>query len=478
MIATQSSSALNLNIRAADRATEIFVINWKLQRVANGTGELNLDVEPGLYKVRFRSGSQQHDELVEVRDGPVSLVGKRLNFESAAPLADTSTSHEYHAGPAQTLSRQVDRRIGHGSQLFVFLRDVDRHHPLEPDVVTIHHLDGALMCRITEGHVNLGDQFAAINLDLDPGTYRLRVDTEPMGIYESFITMSAGWQTQVFLIMDNFPVGSTQLRRPSIRRSSVHMAHIGRGFDVHGDSGRLTDLARLGLLQGRKVISRDEMNHILSSKFENPMLGIYAAHILLMSAKPNQALIDKVCERMAQRLGPHPDLSALQLRHGLSSSTPAFETPPMLMRSWDMVVEKSIRRASLVPRDSIAGQVADNLVSAELWLIHRVLAKKAKEEPEVSIASAQRLLQNLLKLSDLDKRVLINEVTSQGGLTGLESTILSSSMESIHPSGNEAHSDERIQRKARRLFRKLDAPRFAIADSIQSLVEKLNVKDS
>ena len=76
-----------LNIRAADEATEIFVIDSDFKRIKSAIGWLRLEVLPGFYKVRFRSGASQYDHLVEVKSGnTVEVEGPAIEFYSAAPI--------------------------------------------------------------------------------------------------------------------------------------------------------------------------------------------------------------------------------------------------------------------------------------------------------------------------------------------------------------------------------------------------------
>ena len=69
-MSTSPSKSARLAISAADNATEIFLIDASLRRIASGLGQLEASVKPGIYKVRFRSGDFKQPQ--EVAD----LVGK------------------------------------------------------------------------------------------------------------------------------------------------------------------------------------------------------------------------------------------------------------------------------------------------------------------------------------------------------------------------------------------------------------------
>ena len=109
------SERILFKVIAPDEATELFLIDSTLTRIASGVGYLEKKVSPGFYKVRFRSGASQHDELVEVKPEPPSqsLTGDPVPFASAAPIAHSLTADDAHAEVAWRLSRA---RPGNGDQ--------------------------------------------------------------------------------------------------------------------------------------------------------------------------------------------------------------------------------------------------------------------------------------------------------------------------------------------------------------------------
>src|SRR5205807_6138688 len=93
----------------------------------------------------------------------------------------TETSHEYHRDPAEKLSRRIDKNLGSGSQLFVFVRDQQRNLTGDP-VESLKLLDAkgsilASLVEVGEGETaNPDESWHGCNFELDPGTYLLACD--------------------------------------------------------------------------------------------------------------------------------------------------------------------------------------------------------------------------------------------------------------------------------------------------------------
>ena len=221
-MAKSSSKSATLDIRAADQGTEIFVIDSSLKRIGKGLGHLEASVEPGVYKVRFRSGASIQDKLVEAvaSDEPVPIQGEPVHFASAVPLEATRTTHEYHQGPAGVQSQELHRRIGSQGRLFLFVREVEEDQAWQLPGVSVHRLDKTGIASLDDGEENPDERWAALSIELDPGTYGIRVDSKHLGQYEIFVTVSKFWQTQVFLTMEDFWRGGSSVRLPSLRTAA------------------------------------------------------------------------------------------------------------------------------------------------------------------------------------------------------------------------------------------------------------------
>src|SRR5262245_66616174 len=120
----QSAGRLPLRVKAADDATEIIVLDGRLQVIGQGRGRLRMEVEPGVYKVKARAGCVMSEKRVVLVNRPVPPVTfEALYFSTPALLDATARTHEYQTMGAVGESRRVHVRAGNGSGVFVFARD-------------------------------------------------------------------------------------------------------------------------------------------------------------------------------------------------------------------------------------------------------------------------------------------------------------------------------------------------------------------
>jgi hypothetical protein len=362
----------------ADDGVRVTVADGSFAPVISGTGGVEVKVGPGLYSVRYVAGSTVHQELVSVPPGESSVHVPRptLRFDSPVPLAASTLVAETHRPLAESLSQQVHASLGSGAQLFVFVRDRDRRGRRSALVgLTLHDLKGKMLLDLAEAsgvetHDRSRPPCAGVTVAVDPGPYRLRVRTEAIGTLEQLVYLAAGWQTQVFLERRSYP-GATRGRTADLGDASILMAEPHVGFDPGRDDLRLTELARQSLYTRRSVLSEDEVRRMVYGKFRNPMLSIYAAHMLLQSGEGHGDLLAEMCDNLDTLVPGHPDVAAIRLAIGQPRGA-VFEVPPMLRASWQLVIHASADQGSLVPPDSLSAKIAGDVYDATTWLIWRV----------------------------------------------------------------------------------------------------------
>ena len=374
---SQPVTEISLQVEAPDPETEIFVIDGKFRLQTRGVGRLNAHLQPGIYKVKCRTGAVTDEQLVVLRDEAKVIKLARLSFSSPVPLNETTKTHEYHMEAAAKESTKVHVTAGAGSWIFVFARDwtTSDKTPISWNPAMGLSLEdefGNTIVDLASASVaNLSrDPCAACNIQLNPGQYRLKlnlpsVNGETQGSLEQAVVASPGWQTQIFLLQR--PYGT----QPADRRADLAGAAIllaSQGFDPARAEFRRIELARLGLANRRQVAS-DEIRQMLRMKVENPMLGILAAHLLLLDSEIDEGLVQTVVTNLRGLLAaPHPDVEALAL-HFEHSGTYRFQSPPMLRKSWSLIVDATADRLDLIVPGSLASQIWDRLWGTDSWLL-------------------------------------------------------------------------------------------------------------
>jgi hypothetical protein len=407
-----NSTKVTLNVRLDDPggAYQITILDDAFRTVASGSGNLSVDLLPGIYKVQANISRQTWEKLVLLEAGsqPKAVDVPVLSINSPVPLANTAQHHEYHEQAAAMESRKVHFKAGSGSAIFVFSRyysgttQEKTSLPVHPFYgMALHDANGvevADLQSISAADLSRGiDPWAACNILVDPGYYRLRLTLPSGDQVEQPLYTSLGWQLQVFALQSAFGP-----RRDDVRANLVEAFIFYKRFnpsdpqqcgsfnpndECEKASYRLTELARQGLLDKRAVL-KDEIHMMLWEKFENPMLGILGGHLLLMDATPDLNFLRIVVGNLRGLLGEHPDVEALALPLEEPQSTFTFGTLPMLRKSWKQVLKASIRRPEIVPIDSEASNLSNHLWGEGMWIFSTV-------KPPVVAANATSVVQSL-----------------------------------------------------------------------------------
>lgn len=391
---TSEASLYTLTARAPDESTRIELLDGNLRAVAIGQslGEVNVKLPAGVYAVRFHQGRQFTEKLAMLSPTtPNVSVGlseaEMPAFATAAPVAQTSTTHEWQSGPARNLSLSAPfppppGQKG-GSHLLLFLRNPFTQYGMPdsalPTEVSLHDYQGNQIFHLSNGTLNTTEHWAGAHLNLDPGVYRLRRSISGRRPVEQAIVTCNGWQTQIFLL-----TGKAENEPSYIARCSVLMARAGTGFDFNRPDLRWTESA-LRALHNKGNIPGVIRTEMLWAKFENPMLGIYAGLLHLRRQKIDPCLLKEVFTHLHQLIGPLPEV--LAIGYGLVRNEPsmrndaqvmdrlkapeAYANPPMLRESWDHLLKASADDPNLIPENSLADRLGGRVVPNGPWLAWR-----------------------------------------------------------------------------------------------------------
>jgi len=383
---------VSLPVSTGDSQSEILILDGRGRLVQRGFGpQSRFDLEEGIYRVKVITGTESQERPVVLTQSTAKpVVFAPADFASAAPLAGTSTSHEYHVAAADQESRKTHVKVGSGSSLFFLVRDwtpiqSERKHRIvgnPAEGLSIYAVSPSADRKICDlassGTTNsYGDPWTACTVAVEAGVYELRLELPTGEILRHSVVASPGWQTQSFLFIQPYATQSGPQWRADLSRTSVIMTGVGGGFVPNEPMLRVAELAKVRLAKrtstGRKDSSRpllpEEMRKLFREKFMNPMLGIYGAHLLLLEKSFDYPLFRDVVGNLRGMLGNHPDVEALALRADLLPHPSPFEEPPMLSRSWFLIMEATVDRPELVT-DSLAERTGEGL-SDGAWFVRR-----------------------------------------------------------------------------------------------------------
>lgn len=374
-----------LTVTTGDTGSENFVLDGKFNRVGSDVGRENVfNLPPGLYTVKIKVGSEfQEKPVTLLKDEVVNF--EPVNFITPIPLQNTTETS--NIAELYSKKENADVVLGKGSKLFLFgsindsLVDLERlHQKSDPAIgLTLRNNQNKILIDFGRPEIGTynweGKPWAACDVDIKPGVYTLCLKTALGDVFKQNIVTSSGWQTQIFLQPKNYGLKEIDIRA-DLNNSAIAMSRIGEGFSSESIPGnrnendfRLTEQIRQALVNKRNVIGKELLRTLFSSKFQNPMLGIYAAHLLLLNNDFIFSELKDVVTHLRSMLGPsHPDVEAIALKLGMESDY-VFKYFPMLANSWNFILEKSVSQKDLVPVKSVAYRSSGQFWNTDLWLV-------------------------------------------------------------------------------------------------------------
>ena len=486
---------VQLSVHAECPQTEIIVIDGNFARVAEGVKDLTLELAPGIYKVKYKAGSLTREEHVTLMPGSQykNIVAPDMPLASSAPLQGIETTHDGDALDATRHSLEPSLSVGEGSQLFLLTRDLEGKGSQNAAAdLTLHTIEGRLLVDFSQ----MKGPRVGCTVDLDPGSYRLRVRAGAVGKLEQIIHTCKGWQTQIFLLSRPY-LGSREMRRADLVNAALLMARIGVGFDPTRPDLKWTEIARLVLADRHAGLATEKIDQMLCKKFDNPLLGIYGAHLLLLSRGPDRVVLRTIIEYLQELVPAHPDVQALELwlDHRRAPAC-KFAVPPMLSSSWRIIINASVYNQDIVPAGSLGARIADRLWGSGAWLIwhappdaqvsrktktfdlselSKVFSKIIEKLPDdISDESIENAAQKM-KLNNLERSLLAHLLR----IAQLQKPVISftKSLDMIKQM-QEAHLPLSVEAELSdvEMVQALSVPRAVISETMAGLLRKMKIK--
>lgn len=390
-----------LSVETDDPIAQITVYDGNLNVVAKGTGKLAEKLPAGMYRIRVRVGSAAAEQL-RALEGDQTVKFGPLPFVSPVPLRCTEKTHEYHmAGAAAAANQMPARALGTGASIMVFSRDwsvqgnISTGNPAE-GLSLLDSNENVLAEIGPEAEVRTwGDVCAGWRADVNPGSYFLRLqmgETEKT-ILQRPIYVSSGHQIQIFSLACDHSIEETEgstdekgeaprkyitVRRADLANASIAISSNdpavspnGWAFDPDDRSARLGELACNALTQSRGGLAQPLIDELAKEKFNNPMLGLFAAHLLLKERPDDKETFRTITDSLLRMLGPdHPDLQALWWHRGDDSplGDGRLHVLPMLRASWSLAVDRSIQKLDVFSLGTFYDKLT-RLVPSAPWLM-------------------------------------------------------------------------------------------------------------
>ena len=359
------SNELHLTVTAGSPLAEVFLINHDFALVERSVGDLQCNVPPGVYKIKTKLADATAERLVLLEESAELDVSGDLAVGSPVPIARAGLERSRDMEGWPVPSGDDAPRMTESAEVFLVSRSGSSTD--EPPTMSLHRLDGTTIESLEPRAGGLpGEQSTTIKID--PGPYLVRRWDRLGDVLEQCVYAVPGWQTQVFAL-EEFGDEANEIGRS---RVSVLMSR--HRFDPHDPQLPLIEEARTALADERKVAT-ETMGELFEAS-DNPMLGLFGAHLMLIARDAglqqeegratgrldehavtapvqfDQARFNRIVHRLVRVLGPgHPDVVALATQRtdqSLGSLQPV-SAPPMLWRSWVLLIAASNAMPSLVP---------------------------------------------------------------------------------------------------------------------------------
>jgi hypothetical protein len=361
-----------LDVKTGTKAAAIHLIDSSFGHIAEHAGFFAAGHKPGVYKLRVQYGREVVDvsEKIILLDRDMALTVEAPALKSPVPIGGTAYTHEFHIAAAHSLETRTQTKA---AQLGIMGRfwtgreptviDSARYpHPLQG--LSLLRADGTVVADAatfeatewTDAYTG-GDPVATLAIDVEPGIYFLRQRLASGRILERTLVASQDWRTNLFIRRDFKDIGEEGAQEPPRLRRTGSVAMLmtktsaGHMTAEQQRQDQLTmEAARLALKQGRRILD-GEIEEILYKKFDNPIMGILGAHLLIMETLDPEApkrperirWLNKIVPNLRTLLGDgHPDVEALSLLcpNKELRAARAVTAPPIFVRSWDILLRE------------------------------------------------------------------------------------------------------------------------------------------
>ncbi len=393
--AATSAKTFTLNIDTGSSLSEVFVIDGGFNLVARGQGNLRTRLPKGEYLLKYRAGDRLEENWIQL-DGDKNVKP----LESVLPPTVAPISER--AGWSQPESLFAES-LRSSSTLSVVIRDPNGTPPA--DDVRILDRDGGIAAKLTERTRSVWRRETQGNVigmggNVPPGCYMIQVSTPGLRPYAIPLWVAPQCATQVFMERRQLTTWGERIKGPHLASASIFIAAKDLNWQEFKHLLALAETAKSVLSYDRPIVpSDDEIHKSLDEKFQCPILGLLAAHLLRLryeelrtkkdsGADAAHSLMQTVVGNLQKLMPQSPDVGALQLALGGPASGD-FGAPPMLAHSWAILQQLGL---SAIPAGSYADRIRPAVCATRPWLVFN----KSKMDPP---AAGQRIRRRAGKLS-------------------------------------------------------------------------------
>jgi hypothetical protein len=445
----QSGEIFSLDVSPAEPATEIFVLDERFGLIDRNSGNVQLRLPFGIYKVKTRLGRSIKEKVLLLdHDRPILDGIAAVPVMTAAPLPNTTASHEYQQAAAVSSPAVFDVTKGQGAAITVMVRIWTEQGQapagLQPWLgVKVVDQSGVVLADLErDGTRDTSlDPYAVCSLSVAPGTYFLRQKLQNGQEMDQSLVVPDDWNLRVFVLRVVAPGGQALSPYP---RVSLMTHKLGTPFSLDDPARKNMEFARVALADERAILN-DQIEQLLLLKFDDPLAGIIGGHLLLIEQerdpKRDISLLDVVVKNLRSLVGTeHPDVECLSLSclDPALRRTTTLQTPPIYQRSWKLLIDASRQNQALLPKDLWERvQAYSTLPPYLIWASDtdsKAAARKAVVEALITMANSALAMPAPAEIPGLVSAFakLVNAgltIVGKSGTSSLSSKVLAAAVE-------------------------------------------------
>lgn len=403
----ESRELFNFSFRVKDAAlapfTYLRLFNGYNEIKGEGYGNMNVHIPKGLYNLTIEVNEHVEDRNYRVTDDVQDYLAQ-VQTVSAIPMAGMSSTHEYFSEPTKVWSKKttIDEADIDECSFFLLLRYSDSEKPFQRSkdqgcVFSILNENRELMytldttnTKIYSGREKEYFRCVVFSALLSHGQYYLVYNSKTLK-REIPVYIFQNWQTQLYLMIKDMPCFNTL--RISIERD---------GFSMESDQNKQLDALIQKMYNGIYFLPPELITYAKDGKWSNPMLGILAAYVYLLS---NDTKDDDLFQTILRNLQDQilhntvaPDLVALRMLHAVhfKKEIPreTLPAPCMIAAGMAAYLKQSFENEGLIAKGSIVEKAFNNLRCDSIWTAYDPLPVKKKKEEKAQKGIDEKVIQS------------------------------------------------------------------------------------
>jgi len=375
----------------------ITLYNGYLETVYTGYGSFEANFPTGLYKMILNINDAKVEQMIKLSNNQNISVQTPQGISSS--LADGfRNTHKYYSEPARKFSnnptasfeKQNENKTTNSS-LFIFFRYASSENFIARNLdkeslgknFKLLDKNRKLICELAGNYIVEDSNetgWLAFNAFLKPNNYYLYYSGSKINksdpSREIPVRICEQWQTQVYMTFSNEPLFYSlliTLKKPDINFDSNYSESL---YDIEGILQKFVN--------GIYFLPNSILRKLSYGKWENPMLGILAAHSYYKSGqKDNDNLFNTVVENLGGILGQNiPDIQVLIMMRdnhsGIVSSEISISEPCMLLTGMKTAILNSSKITSstqIIAPFSIADKITENLYPDMAWTSYKPITQ-------------------------------------------------------------------------------------------------------